>query len=99
MLFPCVLGSLVLLAGWTAALEKNLQFPFDLPKGYGPWVHPTAGQVWPKPQMQDTSDNFMILRPSTFQFQVFPILNSLVLNIFYFSIGFFIRSAGKAVIS
>ena len=61
---------LVLAAGWTVALEKNLKFPFDLPKGYGPWVHPTAGQVWPQPQMQNNSNSFMVLRPNVFQFQV-----------------------------
>jgi len=61
---------LVLAAGWTVALEKNLKFPFDLPKGYGPWVHPTAGQVWPQPQMQNNSNSFMVLRPNVFQFQI-----------------------------
>ena len=62
--------TIMLLIGWSMALEKNLHFPFDLPKGSGPWIHSTVGQIWPQPQFQEPSNSFMILRPNTFQFQV-----------------------------
>ena len=87
MLFPAAF-LLVLVAGLTAALEKNLKFPFDLPKGYGPWVHPTAGQVWPQPQLQNTSSNFMVLRPNVFKFQVRTILENLCSPLTHFN-GYF----------
>lgn len=96
MAFPSIL-LLTLMAGCAVALEKNLQFPFDLPKGYGPWVHPTAGQVWPQPQMQDTSNDFMVLRPNIFQFEVILFFVCCCSTPTNFSYWF--RSAGKDVIS
>lgn len=51
--------------------KTNLRFPFDLPKGFGPWLHPTVGQVWPQPHLQESTNNFMVLRPNSFEFQVY----------------------------
>ena len=53
---------------------ENVQFPFDLPKGIGPWMRPSVGEVWPKPQLQKSTDNIMILRPNHFKFQVILLL-------------------------
>ena len=53
---------------WLVAIAAG--YPFTLPKGAGPWVHPTSGQIWPKPQFQTSSPSFLILRPSLFQFEV-----------------------------
>lgn len=50
--------------------KANLRFPFDLPKGNGAWIRPTVGQIWPKPQLEQSTDNFMVLRPSDFHFQI-----------------------------
>jgi len=43
--------------------------PFQIPN-YGRWQVPTIGQVWPKPQQQTSRDDFFILTPSTFHFEV-----------------------------
>jgi hypothetical protein len=43
--------------------------PFQIPS-YGRWQVPTIGEVWPKPQQQTSRDNFFILTPSTFHFEV-----------------------------
>lgn len=61
-----------LTTGWATSNSqlKNVKFPFDLPKGSGPWTRPSVGEVWPKPQLQKSTSNFMILRPNTFKFQV-----------------------------
>lgn len=63
---------LLLFIGWVTCNSqvKNIKFPFDLPKGGGPWIRPTVGQVWPQPQLQQPTGNFMVLRPNTFKFQV-----------------------------
>ena len=63
---------LLLIVGWAESntQKTNLRFPFDLPKGYGPWIRPTVGQIWPQPQLQQSTNNFMVLRPSNFEFQV-----------------------------
>lgn len=63
---------IILIAGWaeSSTRNSNLRFPFDLPKNYGPWIRPTVGKIWPHPQLQESSDNFMVLRPNSFQFQV-----------------------------
>lgn len=66
------LFALFLLFGCVASNSqmKNIRFPFDLPKGNGPWIRPTVGQVWPQPQLQQPTSNFMILRPNEFKFEV-----------------------------
>lgn len=63
---------LLLTVGWAESNSQkaNPRFPFHLPKGSGPWIRPTVGQVWPQPQLQQPTKNFMILRPDHFQFQV-----------------------------
>ncbi len=42
------------LNGWAESnsQKSNLRFPFDLPKGEGPWIRPSIGQIWPQPQLQ-----------------------------------------------
>lgn len=72
--FP--LFALCLLFGCVASNSqmKNVKFPFDLPKGNGPWIRPTVGQVWPQPQLQQPTSNFMILRPNEFKFEVIFLL-------------------------
>ena len=47
--------------------------PFQIPN-YGRWLVPTIGEVWPKPQQQTSRDDFFILTPSTFHFEVILIL-------------------------
>lgn len=37
---------------------------------FGPEVTATKGAVWPRPQQQSISENFFVLRPRTFQFQL-----------------------------
>nr|CAD7448180.1 unnamed protein product [Timema bartmani] len=37
---------------------------------FGPLVKATVGQVWPKPQHQVVYDGYLVVRPSTFTFQV-----------------------------
>jgi hexosaminidase len=34
-----------------------------------PAIKPTKGDVWPKPQEQETSENYLVLRPHTFSFK------------------------------
>ena len=46
--------------------------PFVIPD-YGRWIIPTVGRVWPQPQQQTSSQNFFVLRPNTFQFQVISV--------------------------
>ena len=61
---------IVALAKSNTTLSTNLGFPFDLPKGFGPWIRPTVGTIWPHPQLQQSSSDFMVLRPTIFQFEV-----------------------------
>jgi hexosaminidase len=35
----------------------------------GPVVHATKGEVWPKPQQQEKSQDFFVIRPHTFSFK------------------------------
>lgn len=35
--------------------------------GYPPLVHPTVGDVWPRPQMVQGNSTYMIVRPETFK--------------------------------
>ncbi|KAK2704849.1 beta-hexosaminidase subunit alpha-like [Artemia franciscana] len=44
-------------------------FPFNLPKGSGPWIRPTVGNPWPFPQQWKTSNEFLVIRPNLFQFK------------------------------
>jgi hexosaminidase len=34
-----------------------------------PAIKPTKGEVWPKPQQQETSEDYLVLRPHTFSFK------------------------------
>jgi hexosaminidase len=34
-----------------------------------PAIKPTKGEVWPKPQEQETSENYLVLQPHTFSFK------------------------------
>ena len=63
---------LLMVDGWAEPIiqEANVRSPFNLPKGYGPWIRPTVGQIWPQPQLQQSNNKFMVLRPSNFLFQV-----------------------------
>jgi hypothetical protein len=36
----------------------------------GPWVEMSKGMVWPKPQHQTFSDEYLILDPTKFKFKV-----------------------------
>lgn len=36
----------------------------------GSTVIPTEGEIWPKPQVQDKSDEYLVVRPQYFNFQV-----------------------------
>jgi hexosaminidase len=36
----------------------------------GPVVQATKGEVWPKPQQQEKSQDFFVIRPHTFSFEV-----------------------------
>ncbi|XP_076035356.1 uncharacterized protein LOC143021635 [Oratosquilla oratoria] len=38
--------------------------------GWTTVVKPTVAKVWPKPQMEQTQETFMVVRPSTFKFSV-----------------------------
>lgn len=60
------------LVGWAESnsQKSNLRFPFDLPKGNGAWIRPSIGQIWPQPQLQQSTNNFMVLRPNDFKFQI-----------------------------
>ena len=51
-------------------LSAVFAIPFKIPS-YGRWNVPTVGQVWPKPQTQTSREDFFILTPSTFHFEVF----------------------------
>lgn len=64
---------LLLFSGSAECFSSNLtklQFPFDLPKGLGPWIRPTSGKVWPEPQQIESTNNFFVLRPNAFRFQI-----------------------------
>ena len=59
---------------------ENVGLPFVIPKIWGPWTHPTVGQVWPHPQQVSTFSDYMVLRPHTFQFRVSLIRDARSIN-------------------
>lgn len=50
--------------------KVHSRYPFDLPKTFGAWVMPTSGAIWPEPQLKQTSNDFLVLRPMEFEFKV-----------------------------
>lgn len=36
----------------------------------GPWVIPTTGEPWPKPQQLVNYEGYVVVRPTTFTFEV-----------------------------
>jgi len=40
------------------------------PVSTGPWVHPTRGEVWPKPKVQKPEEEFLALREKDFRFEI-----------------------------
>ncbi|XP_060535041.1 beta-hexosaminidase subunit alpha-like [Cylas formicarius] len=59
---------------WTIPFIAFWVLFFVTVEGYvvnpGPLVVATRGEVWPKPQSQNSSENYFILRPKQFQFKV-----------------------------
>ena len=40
------------------------------PEQAGAWVTGTQGEIWPKPLLQNSSDNYLIVHPKTFKILV-----------------------------
>lgn len=51
-------------------LVNSFPYTVQLHSFAGPWVLPTEGEIWPMPNQRLLRDEFYLLRPSTFQFQV-----------------------------
>ena len=50
-----------------ANLNRNLQRQHFRP---GPWVEATKGEVWPKPKVQKSQQEFFSVRSNNFKFEV-----------------------------
>ncbi|TRY70519.1 hypothetical protein TCAL_10668 [Tigriopus californicus] len=61
----------LLLLGTVSAEEKLSNFA-PAPYRAGPWVLSTRGEIWPKPQIQQSSSSFFSINPDTFQFKLGP---------------------------
>jgi len=62
-------GCLLIFCCLALQFQSSWLLPFKIPD-FGRWVTPTIGEVWPKPQAQSFSENFFVLRPNGFQFEV-----------------------------
>lgn len=47
-----------------------LSMAVNLSSGGFPYVEPTEGDVWPRPQMMQQEETYMLVRPGTFRFSV-----------------------------
>ena len=65
-------GCLIIFCCLALQFQSSWLLPFKIPD-FGRWVTPTIGEVWPKPQAQSFSENFFVLRPNGFQFEVRPL--------------------------
>jgi hypothetical protein len=62
MLRTCVTSLLLVLAACSGARYKAVS--------PGPWVTPTKGEPWPKPQQLVNYEGYVVVRPSAFTFEV-----------------------------